>query len=122
MAILDLSLRYPGDDVVTNIVCFRSIAFPRRNDDANKEVKAAAIRGLKEKPEMETSAAPRDLVAVREMRLWQGPRLLRLEAADDRLTAGFHAYEPVAAIRWTDGDAALPPDVLAVMPTGLRWR
>jgi hypothetical protein len=34
--------------------------------------------------------------------------------------AGFHAFEPVAALRWTDGDAALPADVLAIMRVGFE--
>jgi hypothetical protein len=36
-----------------------------------------------------------------------------IEAADDRLSEGFHGYEPELDIRWTDGDARLPADLFA---------
>jgi len=47
-------------------------------------------------------------VAVRRLRLWQGARLRMMDAADESLAEGFHAYEPANLFRWTDGDAALP--------------
>jgi len=31
-----------------------------------------------------------------------------MDAADESLAEGFHAYEPANLFRWTDGDAALP--------------
>ena len=52
-------------------------------------------------------------VAVRQIRLWQGPRLRVLEAADPTLTHGFHAFEPDEDIRWTNGDAELPATLFA---------
>ena len=36
-----------------------------------------------------------------------------LEAADERLTAGFHGYEPAEGLRWTDGYAELPIEAFA---------
>jgi hypothetical protein len=57
---------------------------------------------------------PRRLgVAVRQIRLWQGERLLLLEAADPSLTEGFHEFEPADGLRWTDGNALLPATFLA---------
>ena len=35
------------------------------------------------------------------------------DAADDRLTVGFHAYEPDCNLRWTDGCADLPTAAFA---------
>jgi hypothetical protein len=52
-------------------------------------------------------------VAVRQIRLWQGRRLRVLDAADESLVVGFHAFEPDNGYRWTDGDAPLPPTLFA---------
>ena len=46
-------------------------------------------------------------VAVRQVRLWQGARLRTLDASDESLVEGFHAFEPDNGFRWTDGDAAV---------------
>jgi len=52
-------------------------------------------------------------VAVRRIEAWQGARLAVIEAGDDRLADGFHGFEADGGIRWTDGDAAVPPDLFA---------
>ena len=67
------------------------------------------------------AAAPQELglardprvlgVAVGSVTLRQGARSLVLNAADGRLAAGFHGYEPELRLRWTDGDATLPAAV-----------
>ncbi len=49
---------------------------------------------------------------VRRIEVWQGPKVVVLEADDPRLCDGFHAYEPDCAHRWTDGEARLPPDAI----------
>jgi hypothetical protein len=49
-------------------------------------------------------------VAVRSVTILAGARHRTIEAADDRLTEGFHSYEPELDIRWTDGEALLPAD------------
>jgi hypothetical protein len=36
-----------------------------------------------------------------------------IEADDSFLSVGFHDNEPDNQIRWTDGDAAIPPELLA---------
>jgi hypothetical protein len=52
-------------------------------------------------------------VAVRQIRLWEGGRLRLLEAADAALETGFHGFEPDEGLRWTDGNALLPPAFFA---------
>jgi hypothetical protein len=47
-------------------------------------------------------------VALRRIALSQGTRFRIIEAADPALTEGFHPFEPADALRWTDGNAALP--------------
>jgi len=37
-----------------------------------------------------------------------GRQIRMLDASDDALTEGFHAFEPDRGQRWTDGDAKLP--------------
>ena len=57
---------------------------------------------------------PRSLgVALRRIVISHGRHLTLIEANDERLTEGFHDYEPAENIRWTNGDAALPIDALA---------
>ena len=52
---------------------------------------------------------PRELgVALRQIALMDGQNLLVVAAEDERLTEGFHPFEPNDAIRWTSGDAPLP--------------
>jgi hypothetical protein len=52
---------------------------------------------------------PRPLgVAVQRIVVTQGVRVRTIEADDLTLAEGFHAFEPDNAIRWTNGDAALP--------------
>ena len=52
---------------------------------------------------------PRPLgVALSRILLWQGPRLRLIEASDPALEVGFHSFEQVNGLRWTNGDARLP--------------
>jgi hypothetical protein len=74
------------------------------------------------------SAAPAELgllrdpralgVAIRHIELHQGRQLAVIDARDDRLTDGFHGYEPDDDLRWTNGDATLPACMLAGLTTG----
>jgi hypothetical protein len=50
-------------------------------------------------------------VALRKILVSQGARLRTIEAADASLTDGFHRFEPINGIRWTDGNAAVPADL-----------
>jgi len=52
-------------------------------------------------------------VAVRQIRLWRGARVQVVAAADITLEVGFHGYEPDEDVRWTNGDALLPPSMFA---------
>jgi hypothetical protein len=48
-------------------------------------------------------------VALRQVMIRQGTRLCLADSHDVRLGEGFHTLEPANGLRWTDGDAALPP-------------
>ncbi len=52
-------------------------------------------------------------VALHRVVLRQGTRFRIIEAADEGLGDGFHAFEPGGTLRWTDGDADLPAALLA---------
>ena len=47
-------------------------------------------------------------VALRQIMVTQGLSVRTIEAEDGLLTEGFHGFEVDNAIRWTDGDAAMP--------------
>ena len=62
---------------------------------------------------------PRSLgVALRQVAIWQDARVVVFDAADERLTVGFHAYETDCGLRWTDGRAELPAEALARFGAG----
>jgi hypothetical protein len=62
---------------------------------------------------------PRSLgVALRQVAIWQDGRMVVFDAADDRLTVGFHDYEPADGLRWTDGCADLPIETFARFDKG----
>jgi hypothetical protein len=62
---------------------------------------------------------PRSLgVALRQVAVRQGGKFMLLDAADDRLTVGFHAYEADCQLRWTDGCAALPVEAFVRFDKG----
>jgi hypothetical protein len=48
-------------------------------------------------------------VAIQTIAVRQGTRFRVIEAADPALTEGFHDFEPDGCLRWTNGDAGLPP-------------
>ncbi|HET6307496.1 MAG TPA: tail fiber protein, partial [Rhodopila sp.] len=69
--------------------------------------------------ELGTVRDPRRLgVAVQRILVRKGTRRRSVEAADPSLDTGFHAFEPDLGIRWTDGDATLPADLLAGLQRG----
>ena len=51
-------------------------------------------------------------VAMRKIEWHRGLQYRAIAANDPRLTDGFHGYEPNDDVRWTNGDAALPADLL----------
>jgi hypothetical protein len=62
---------------------------------------------------------PRSLgVAVRRVTVRHGSKSMLFDAADERLTAGFHAYEADCNLRWTDGYAELPAAAFARFDKG----
>jgi hypothetical protein len=52
-------------------------------------------------------------VALRQIQVTQAARMRVADADDARLTDGFHEFEPDNGFRWTDGDAAIPPELFA---------
>lgn len=64
--------------------------------------------------ELGTNRDPRMLgVAVQRMVLAQGGRQRTIAADAASLDDGYHAFEPETGIRWTTGDAAVPPALFA---------
>jgi len=51
-------------------------------------------------------------VALRRIVVSRRARVRTIEATDPSLTEGFHQFEPNNEIRWTDGNAAVPADLL----------
>jgi len=52
-------------------------------------------------------------VALRRVVLAQPRRQRAIDATDTSLTDGFHKFEADQALRWTNGDAALPAELFA---------
>ena len=52
-------------------------------------------------------------VALRRIVVRKNARFRIADALDQRLTTGFHTFESDNCFRWTDGDAAIPPELLA---------
>ena len=48
----------------------------------------------------------------------QSTRQRAIEAGDVRLSNGFHQYEKDNGIRWTNGDAAIPPELFSGVSSG----
>ena len=66
-----------------------------------------------ERREIPISRDPRSLgVALRRIEMQRGKARVAIDAGDSRLTEGFHSYEPDAGIRWTNGCATLPADLV----------
>ena len=64
---------------------------------------------------------PRALgVAVRRIVVRQAARICVTEADDPSLVEGFYEFEPDSGIRWTNGDAAVPPALLAGLASGVE--
>ena len=64
--------------------------------------------------ELGVARDPRPLgVAVRRIVLAQARRQRVVDADAASLIDGYHAFEPDNGIRWTDGDAALPNDLIS---------
>jgi hypothetical protein len=51
---------------------------------------------------------PRSGVALRQIVVTQGFQTRVIDSDDDRLSSGFHKFEVVHGLRWTDGDAIVP--------------
>ena len=53
-------------------------------------------------------------VALNRIAIDRGTRSLIVEANDPSWTEGFHDFEPIEMMRWTDGDATLPSDLFQI--------
>jgi hypothetical protein len=51
-------------------------------------------------------------VALRRMTIGRDTRCLVVEAGDPAWVDGFHGFEPGEGLRWTDGNATVPPSLL----------
>ena len=52
-------------------------------------------------------------VALRQIQVTQAARMRVADPDDTQLTDGFHEFESDNGFRWTDGDAAIPPELFA---------
>jgi hypothetical protein len=69
--------------------------------------------------ELGTARDPRSLgVALRRVTVQQGAKFMVFNGEDERLTAGFHDYEPSDRLRWTEGYAELPVEAFARFDKG----
>ena len=57
-------------------------------------------------------------VALRQIAVHRGVKSTTIEANDSRLTEGFHDYEPSESLRWTNGNATLPEELLLLPAWG----
>jgi acid phosphatase len=90
---------------VGSIYAFRLFAPPH----SVRILSRAAVPG-----ELGVARDPRLLgVALEKITLWQGPNLTLMEANDIALVEGFHAFETVNGLRWTNGNALLPEMLFA---------
>jgi hypothetical protein len=51
-------------------------------------------------------------VALRRITVTNGTTVRTMDASDDRLVSGFHDFETVNGLRWTNGDAMLPSELI----------
>jgi antigen 43 len=111
----DLHLVVDGTRVVAeerqgSVYVFRLPPSPKSVVIASREIVPA---------EFGIARDPRSLgVALRQVALRQGGKFTLFDAADERLTVGFHAYEADGHLRWTNGYAELPAAVLAQFDKG----
>jgi hypothetical protein len=102
--------RVDAEERQRSVYVFRLPPSPKRVVIASREIVPA---------EFEIARDPRSLgVALRQLAVRQGVEFILLDADDERLTAGFHAYEPSDNLRWTDGSAKLPSAAFARFDKG----
>ena len=101
--------RVDAEERQRSVYVFRLPSSPKRVMIASREAVPA---------EFGIARDPRSLgVALRQPAVRQGAEFILLDADDERLTAGFHAYEPSDRL-WTDGYAALPAAAFARFDKG----
>ena len=106
----DLHLLIDGKrmDAIERRAGMQMFRLPSRPGTARIRSRAAAPQ------ELGLARDPRQLgVAVRRIVLADRTRQWMLAAEETTLAEGFHAFEPDNGIRWTDGDAEIPKELLA---------
>jgi hypothetical protein len=102
--------RVDGEERQGSVYVFRLPPSPKSVVIASREAVPA---------EFGIARDPRSLgVALRQVAVRQGGKFMRFDAADERLTTGFHAYEADCHLRWTDGYAELPAAAFARFDKG----
>jgi hypothetical protein len=97
--------RLDAAECAGNVHVFRLSAVP----SALRIVSHAAMPA-----ELGLARDPRVLgVALLRLVVRKGTRFRTINAADERLKDGFHAFEADNGLRWTDGDAVIPTDTYA---------
>ena len=105
----DLHLMVDGVrvDVVRQAGAMHVFALPGAAESVQVVSRAAAPA------ELGLARDPRMLgVALRRLTIGRATRSLTIEADDPSWTEGFHDFEPVEGLRWTDGNATIPASLL----------
>lgn len=64
--------------------------------------------------ELGVARDPRPLgVALRQIQIRRGAKVVPIETDNNQLVNGFHDYEPDECLRWTNGDAELPASFIS---------
>jgi hypothetical protein len=95
---------------------------PTHTDGTTYRFRQPSGQRLREVRIISRAAAPCELglardprvlgVAVRSVTVFAGAQYRTIGADDDRLSDGFHGYEPELDLRWTAGEAVLPADLV----------
>jgi hypothetical protein len=102
--------RVDAEERQGSVYVFRLPLRPKRVVIASREAVPA---------ELGIARDPRSLgVALRQAAVRQGGKFTLFDAADERLTVGFHTYEADGHLRWTDGYAELPAEAFARFDKG----
>jgi hypothetical protein len=115
-----LALPLTSDPDLHLVVDGKRVDAIERRDDRyvfrlGAKARAIRVRSRSAVPqELRVARDPRPLgVAVRRIVLAQARRQVAVEANATSLIDGYHAFEPGDGIRWTNGDAALPNDLIS---------
>ena len=101
----DVHLVVDGKRIDTISVCDKQYLFRIPKDSSL--VRIVSREGTP--AELGIARDPRSLgVALRQIQIRRGAKVVLIEADNNQLVNGFHGYEPDECLRWTNGDAELP--------------